>query len=422
MKILCPFCLRYFDNSKAKFLCHNATYRCQVGATQEYVDYCNSMNPSSPVSMDSPGVQRPTVYKGGWSLFGPPKPTTCPSCGDTAADYVCPHCHNSLPADLVKYGADVIPVIGGPCSGKTNYTVALISQLENEGWRLNLTATFQDLYGSNVIEGADPLSGYKSMRERLFEDKQCLDQTRPHQHGVITPPWFVKIDTNGKKNKRPTFLIFYDIAGEHFKDASGMRTQARQLRYAAGAIVIFDARGLKNIQQVRKRRGVEERQAVYSIEETVKQLLQATDNDNVLSDAPIAFTFSKADLIEQYRLDLSPEDEIGGTVDLKQNSLFLQSCYNYRNLVRQSDFQLFLQECDSIDRGFKDGMARLGMNSVIAKKKQWKEENIHYFAVSALGQEPNDTQTIEAEEIVPYRVLDPLVWILHRLGKLDIPK
>ena len=40
------------------------------------------------------------------------------------------------------------------------------------------------------------------------------------------------------------------------------------------------------------------------------------------------------------------------------------------------------------------------------------------FAVSSLGSQP-DGDTVG--KIQPYRVMDPLVWILYKMGGFDIP-
>lgn len=401
MKILCPFCLQHFDNAKAKFLCHNTGHRCNLSPTKEYVDYWN-------ISEDSQAAQRPRVYNGGWSLFGPAKPRPCPSCGDTSADYVCPHCHNSLPYDMVKYGTDIIPIIGGPAVGKTCYMVALLEQLDKHGYKINLVSSLQSLYG-------DAADKFKEMRNTLFKYKQCLEKTAVREDG-ISAPWFVKIET--KKGKRPTFLVFYDIAGEQFENAKVMRAQAAQLRYASGAIVLLDTLDLEAVKEARAKAGEYDAEEHFSIEETVQELFQLSNNDHVLQDAPIAFAFSKVDVIGRYSSDLGA---FGASIDMKQNTLILNPRYTYNNLVGREDFNCFLDDCRVMHEGLMQGLGENDLGNLI-KNNDWKEENICYFGVSALGQEPEEDFSINTPKIVPYRVLDPLLWILHRLGKLDIPK
>ena len=47
--------------------------------------------------------------------------------------------------------------------------------------------------------------------------------------------------------------------------------------------------------------------------------------------------------------------------------------------------------------------------------------NVHYFGISALGSKPKDGTTIT--NLRPYRVLDPIVWILDKIGyKLPLKK
>lgn len=401
MKILCPFCLQHFDNSKAKFLCHNSNHRCKLSATKEYVDYWH-------ISAESQAAQRPNVYSGGWSLFGPAKPKSCPECGDSSADYVCPHCHNSLPEDMVKYGTDIIPIVGGPFVGKTCFMVALLEQLDKHGYKLNIVSSLQSLYG----DGAEK---FKEMRNTLFKYKQCLEKTPPRTDGISTP-WFVKLET--KRGKRPTFLVFYDIAGEQFTDAKVMRQQAAQLRHASGAIVLLDSMDLEPVKMARQRAGEHSADEIFDITQTVKELFDLSSNDHVLEDAPIAFAFSKVDVIDRFRSDLGA---FGDSIDLKQNTLFLSPKFSYNNLVHRADFDQFLDECQVMNQTLMQGLSANEMGNLIANNN-WKRENLHYFGVSALGQEPEADFSINTPKLTPYRVLDPLIWILHRLGKLDIPK
>ena len=48
-------------------------------------------------------------------------------------------------------------------------------------------------------------------------------------------------------------------------------------------------------------------------------------------------------------------------------------------------------------------------------------DNGHYFGVSALGAMTDAALVIQSDEVTPIRVLDPLVWILYKLGGFGIP-
>ena len=405
MEILCPFCLNKFKNNKAKLICRNTTGKCYYEATEPYADYWG-------ISLDSPSAQRPHIYEGGKSLFGgPPKLKNCPVCGDDNPFYVCPHCHNELPYDMVEYGTDIIPIIGGPAVGKTVYMVSLINQLNKYGYKLNLVSSIQSMFGSAAEE-------FKGMEEQLFKRHQLLDKTIVKEKCA---PWFIKIENkNEKKKSRPTYLIFYDIAGEQFADARAMERKARPVYHASGAIVLLDTLDIPAIQKVRHSAGIIDNEDHFSIKETFNSLVEISSEEkqrDVLIDKPIAFTFSKVDVVDNFRASLGA---FGNAVDMKQNSNFTSSKYGLNN-YRQQEFNNFLSEVDQMDAGFKEALRECDLEQLIGNNK-WKDENVRMFGVSALGKEPEEDQTIKTEKINPYRVLDPLIWILHKLGKLDIPK
>ena len=54
---------------------------------------------------------------------------------------------------------------------------------------------------------------------------------------------------------------------------------------------------------------------------------------------------------------------------------------------------------------------------------QWGD-NARFFGVSALGAMTNENLQIdipEKQEVKPFRVMDPLIWVLHKLGGFGIP-
>ncbi len=403
MKILCPYCFKTFDNSKAMLICGNRSRKCTLSITKEYTEYWN-------YNEDSTKAMRPHIYKGGWPLLGgATKIKDCPKCGDDRPDYVCPHCHNTLPKDMVQYGTDIIPVVGGPYVGKTCYIVSLLNQLNKYGWRLNLTSSLHSMYG-------DASNVFGKMQDDLFRHKERPPKT-PKKTGAEFAPWFIKIEPKvQKKVKRPTYLIFYDIAGEQFEDAKEM--QSAPMMYASGAIVLLD---VLDISVVKKAAKYDESQGeIHGIAKTVDALFEYSSEDNVLKDNPIAFVFSKVDVIDAYRSDLG---EFGSTVDLKQNSNFTQDEYRRSGTFHNSDFEDFIAECDTISNDFKIALKSDDDLQGLMENHKWKDENVCLFGVSSLGVDlDEDGIDLDSVEIKPYRVLDPLIWMLYKLGKIEIPK
>lgn len=400
MKIRCPYCFQEFDNSKALLICRNTLNRCKLEITSEYTQYWKDFGNNS-------STPRPHVYKGGWSLMGAPKAKPCPVCGDDVPNYACPHCHNALPKDMVLYGPDIVPVIGGPGTGKTCFMLALLHQLNNYGGRLNLTSFVDSMYG-------DAVKQFEKMTETLFKDKFMLDKTEIRDN-TINVPWFIRIENKVKKKvTRPTYLIFYDIAGEQFADANIMLCQGA-LRHASGAIVLLDSFDLPVVQDLLKSLGKTSSENHFSIEKTVKELFNITSNyEKILQNKPIAFAFSKVDILDKYRASLKSFEN---TVDLKQNSFFLNRRYAGKQLSAD-DFNQYLMELDQKDHDFRNALVDCDMESML-QNNNWDEKNVKFFGVSSLGTEPERDGSLNVDKVSPYRVLDPLVWVMHKLGKIE---
>ena len=402
MKIRCPYCFQEFDNSKALLICRNTQNNCKLEVTSNFIQHWK-------ISKDSTTALRPHIYKGGWSLMGAPKIKPCPVCGDDIPDYVCPHCHNALPKDMVHYGTDIIPIIGGPGTGKTCFMVALINQLNKYGWRLNLTSSLDSMYG-------DASQKFEEMSNIMFKDKFVLDKTEIRDN-TINMPWFIRIENREKgKVTKPTYLIFYDIAGEQFADANIMLNQGA-LRHASGAIVLLDSFDLPVVQDLLKSLGKTSSEIHFSIEKTVKELFNISSNhEKILQDKPIAFAFSKVDILDKYRASLKAFEN---TVDLKQNSLFTNRNYAVPGSFTENDFNLYLHEFDQKDNDFRMALADCEMESML-QNNNWDQNNVKFFGVSSLGTEPEKDGSLNVDKVSPYRVLDPLVWVMHKLGKIEI--
>lgn len=262
----------------------------------------------------------------------------------------------------------------------------------------------------------DASQKFEEMSNIMFKDKFVLDKTEIRDN-TINMPWFIRIENREKgKVTKPTYLIFYDIAGEQFADANIMLNQGA-LRHASGAIVLLDSFDLPVVQDLLKSLGKTSSEIHFSIEKTVKELFNISSNhEKILQDKPIAFAFSKVDILDKYRASLKAFEN---TVDLKQNSLFTNRNYAVPGSFTENDFNLYLREFDQKDNDFRMALADCEMESML-QNNNWDQNNVKFFGVSSLGTEPERDGSLNVDKVSPYRVLDPLVWVMHKLGKIEI--
>ena len=117
----------------------------------------------------------------------------------------------------------------------------------------------------------------------------------------------------------------------------------------------------------------------------------------------MALVFSKIDAILNND-DLFADTSIAG-MSMESNSSFL------------SGSGVSLSEFDSISNSLQGAlMAWDESNFVSTIRNNYK--NAKYFGISALGGQPDTANKIQ--KVRPYRVLDPLVWILSQF-KYSLP-
>jgi hypothetical protein len=117
---------------------------------------------------------------------------------------------------------------------------------------------------------------------------------------------------------------------------------------------------------------------------------------------PLALTFSKIDAI------VTNEDEFS---DARLPNFNINANSQYF-----SDRAYDLGEVESIDMGIKAGLESWGERHFIDNINApiHFDGKAKFFGISALGNMPTSENTVK--NIKPFRVLDPLIWILYRLN------
>ena len=136
-RILCPYCFKHFFNVDAEYQCENNEVDvnmrafCPTSADEKFNNHWGFPVESRHF------FKKKTLAS---SLFGAaPGPATCDICGTETKRFVCPHCHNWLPSEMIAEGAEIVSIIGAPNSGKTVYFISLIHELIKYGYKLGLT-------------------------------------------------------------------------------------------------------------------------------------------------------------------------------------------------------------------------------------------------------------------------------------------
>lgn len=398
--ITCPYCFKKFSNKDVEYQCENietsvdGTRKCPEEVDQRFNDHW--------------GIQRESrhFFKGKpFSLFSStPRASKCDKCGKLSSRFVCPHCHNWLPTEMIAEGAEIISIVGAPNSGKTVYFFNLMRQLEKKGYLLGLTITAQD-------EGPDKQKKtsmiYREMVKLMYEEHQLPAKT-PVNEGDKPVPLIFKVSNKkaGQKSGKTIYIVFYDTPGEAFQDSEQISRMADHVSNSAGILLFVDPYNIQKLIGTIQAASEDEVVAggIQENDTVLNSLLQKVDAKQS-ENKPFAIVFSKIDVVLK-GLAKEGAEELQNNIDLSKNSSFLKTK------------KLSLSEIDQISEALEIISQEWDVGDMKERiRAKYKDENIKMFAVSSLGSQPDGNSIVNLN---PYRVMDPLAWILYKMG-FDIP-
>ena len=418
VSILCPYCFTPFDRNAVQMQCVNKTEKQEMTeqGISRRVPQCPPIDDEKYNNHWGTQTKIKRIFNAnltfgerfGWKSI---QAKRCPVCDIETQKFVCPHCHNWLPAEMIEKGSEIISVVGGPASGKSNYIVSLIHQLMKYQNKLGLSVTLQQV-GRNDEEKTSNM--YKAAKKKIFEEKEALQKTQETKNPI---PWIIRLES--RATKKAAYLVFYDTAGESFRDTEKMERDALYFRYSRAVIVAFDTLAIPKIKKVLEDKGIENYTEAYDYKEmwnTIKAFSQSHKSYK-LNERPYAFVFTKFDAV------IDNCEDLNCTVDT-----FLDDDDNFKNsqyitdgdgLVSKEEMK---ENSDAIESYLREPEIWDEESFVTDIKEEWGE-NGQFFGVSALGGMTDSAMEIQTKgdgEIKPIRVLDPLVWILIKLGDFGI--
>lgn len=420
-KILCPYCFKSFDKYEVKVQCQNegkelktdefGNYKpesvCPVEDDQLFSNYRGQH-----VMIHHVFDYRPS-FKEKFGRNSQIQEKNCPKCGAPSQKYVCPHCHNWLPTEMIEKGSEIISVVGGPESGKTNYIVALIHELQKYAGRLNLKVTLQQV---GYDEKEKTLNLYESAKEKLFGQHQRLDKTEENRRPT---PWIIRVQS--RETEKAVYLVFYDTAGESFKDPEKIKRDALYFKESKAVIVAFDTLAIPTIKNVLHEKNIikKDNNTAYDYKMMLTTVMNYANEYRALklTKRPYAFVFTKFDAV------IDNADALNCSVDVfvDENGDFKNSSYldeGQGGVVDMAEFN----ECSDAISSYLHASDIWDEDSFAADiEGEWKDNGC-FFGVSALGGMVDETGSIQkkGEVVSPIKVLDPLVWILIKLGGFGI--
>jgi GTPase SAR1 family protein len=321
-----------------------------------------------------------------------PTKATC-YCGTITRKRICPECHNVFPHRYLEMKNLIIALIGAKKVGKSHYIAVLIHELKNRvGSKLNTSLSAQD---------EQTIKRYTNDFERfLYVQKETIPVTpsaRARIEGKYPLVYQLKLPKKRlflKSSYTAINLVFFDTAGEDLGNIDTISTEAKYIANADGLIFLLDPCQLPNIQEqinISTLINVSDDQQV--IIERATKLIQRNNNlpKNYKIKIPIAISFTKLDFLEKI---IDP---------------LLRRASNHDGYFDKDDFHLVNAIFNSyVEKWF-------GTNPIIFLDQHYKD--FAFLGLSAIGSNPDKTGRIN-KGVNPFRVEDPLLWILYKKGIL----
>lgn len=394
-KVVCPYCFEKFSNSEVEFQCLNPICKKEDKKLMKFwgSDYAKIIGKVTG---------KPLKPSGGlFGLrFGVPNSAMCPDCGRESFLMICPKCHNLIPKDMVKKGGYIISIIGAKSSGKTNYITTLINELKTKGRFLGI---------SIIPEICTEKSEYNTENHytndffnTLYKKGKCPDPTDVIDEKNRVPLIYV---LNNKETGISIYLVFYDTAGENFNNPHNIGPNVKFLNESDAVIFLFDTFAIPYVHDKLGIKTPIELPYDGIIANVLSYFKNFTSSEvkKMHFNKPMAMVFSKIDAVlthEELFADTSFSD-----LSMEKNSSFISG-----SGVSLSEFQ-------SISDSLKAVLSEWNETNFVDKISS-TYKNAKFFGISSLGGQPDSSNNIK--KVKPYRVLDPLVWILSEF-KFPLP-
>lgn len=345
------------------------------------------------------GKMRFTSYSGGaivqarysWlhRLLRRPLKIPIDSQGRRLTRKLCPHDNDhDLPFTAGSQASLVIGVIGAKYSGKSHYVASLVERLESRT-------------GADMRASLLPVTDETSTRYQhdFYDPLFAKSLELPVTVGVPPPLIYdLTLDESlfGEKRNRAVTLALYDTAGEELENPDRVREVVKYLGCASGIMFLVDPLQVPEVRELLppsvQPPELERNAAPQQIISNVLQLLE--DGEIVATNAPlsipVAVVLTKCDVLRDAGL-------------IEANRLW--------NIEKRHI-------------GYFDVKAHEDMNSMMGEYLQrWSMATFRhvetrfsrhaFFGVSATG---CASEKSRFEFISPWRVEDPLLWLLAELG------
>jgi len=384
-RLVCPYCFEKFKTSQMLFRCLNPDpNRCPPEQDEALAAYQRLLT--------APRLGR--VFSAGGNWLRTPSVGVC-SCGMKTSKLVCPHCHNELPSQFGASDVRTIALIGAKESGKSHYIAVLINELTHRvGMSFNASLNALD---------EQTIRRYKEdFRRWVYVDHVTIPPTSSGRvQGSVRYPLAYRFSIKKHSGLTPlngirvTSLVFFDTAGEDLNNIDLMSTETKYLANSDGIIFLLDPLQIPAVRNLLDHRtelpgeNTDPQEIIGRAATLIREMRQLNPSQKL--KMPVALAFSKIDAVRSLFEPGSPVHE-----------------------ASRHDGAFDTTDCQRVSDNLRAHLSQwVGPGLDLFLQHNFKTYS--YFGLSAIGSQP-DRQGRLPFGVAPFRVDDPLLWILYQLG------
>lgn len=297
--------------------------------------------------------------------------------GRQKLEALCPHCQS--PVIKGAHRSLLIPVVGGPNSGKTCFLTMAIKHIENAADGLGLEFEYQYVNGDEFKENSN------RMDAGLCPEKTG-DAAFRYYNFFLTP----------KKDNTKNLISVCDIAGEVFDQKQDELIKQQGYRFADGMIVVIDPLSITEFKnELQKELAPQEFSKINASTQPIGDVLSTLINTmESLYHIDAKSTIKKTIVVVFTKCDIKGLDERVGQAAINQ-------------YLTQHQNETF---CDASNNLCEKFLSEYGEDNFL-KTVRGKFSQVQFFACSSLG------HNASGEKFAAVNVEHPMLWIIDKMSK-----
>lgn len=319
----------------------------------------------------------------------------CPHGHPPRGRRMCPACGRDLLREYVDSGGRTIAVIGSSDSGKSTWVGVLVHEFQRGDVSARFAGMSLDLLGEN-----SRVRYARDFATPLFEEGRPVHQTPSALRSAPEPLMFSLRFPRPRRLRParvvPVVTVFYDTAGEDVARAQAMDQLISYLDAAEGIVMLLDPVQMPEVRDLvgaTARTGfTDQLHVVNRLGELLRERARGPVGRRLRT--PLAIALTKVDLLR---------DTLGPGSPLRRPS-------RHDGVYDEEDGRDVHEEV----RGWLDRWYDPAFDRTVANAFQ----TYRYFGLSALGAPPVSGTRLSPAGVHPYRLEDPVLWLLARFGAI----